>query len=178
MSRELLKQAAEALAMADRTVTTWESAPQYVDLITAIRAHLDAPEQELTTLRAKVEELTQERDILKESAENWRDNLADRDEQLAAMTEERDKVFAELCASQAMVEELTQAVGLATTIKGDMLIRPDDPIGMMQEVCTYVSDVSEQLAAKQKEADAALCEKWGYTTNGNDCAALIRSQKP
>jgi hypothetical protein len=41
MSRELLLRAVEALTEADRTVTTWESAPQYVDLVKEIRTHLD-----------------------------------------------------------------------------------------------------------------------------------------
>jgi len=36
-----LKQALEALVQADRTVTSEDSPPQYVDIVAAIRAHLD-----------------------------------------------------------------------------------------------------------------------------------------
>ncbi len=46
MSRKILQQALEALVQADRTVTSEDSPPQYVDIVAAIRAHLATPEQD------------------------------------------------------------------------------------------------------------------------------------
>jgi len=52
---------------------------------------------------------------------------------------------AELAVLRAESEKLWMAIGLASTIKGDMLIRVDDPIGMMQEVVAYVYAKDERM---------------------------------
>lgn len=56
----------------------------------------------------------------------------------------------------AEIERLLMAVGLATTIKGDMVMRADDPLGMMQEVCQYVAT----LTTERGEARELLRELW------------------
>lgn len=75
---------------------------------------------------ASIDEMHYEREAL-----NALDNLG---EQIATLTAERDEARRE-------VEQLRMAVGCATTIKGDMVMRADDPIGMMQEVCSYVAAI-------------------------------------
>ncbi|MBU6223153.1 MAG: hypothetical protein KGR24_10465 [Planctomycetes bacterium] len=49
--------------------------------------------------------------------------------------------------AQAEVEKLRQAVGLATTAVGDMVIDVENPIGMMQRVVAEVEKMRMQLAA-------------------------------
>lgn len=61
----------------------------------------------------------------------------------------RDDVAAAVDREMALREQVstvTQAVGLATTIKGDMEIDVTDPIGMMQHVVAYVESLRQQLA--------------------------------
>lgn len=48
------------------------------------------------------------------------------------------------------LETMTQAVGLATTIKSDMAIDVRDPIGMMQQVCTYAKSLRQQLETTRR----------------------------
>jgi hypothetical protein len=59
--------------------------------------------------------------------------------------------IAALAATDAKLSEFTQAIGLMTTIKGSMVMRPDDPIGMAQEVAAYVA-----LLEKVAEAGRAI----------------------
>lgn len=52
--------------------------------------------------------------------------------------------------------ELRKAIGLATTIKGSMEIRSDDPVGMMQEVCEEVARLNEEIEFLQKERSGVI----------------------
>lgn len=52
----------------------------------------------------------------------------------------------------AEFQQLLMAVGCASTIKGSMVMRADDPLGMMQEVCSYV----KELRAERDEAIQSL----------------------
>ena len=45
-------------------------------------------------------------------------------------------------------EPMTQAVGMMATLKPTMIMRPDDPIGMMQEVIAYLKKRDELMKAK------------------------------
>ena len=54
---------------------------------------------------------------------------------------------------KAELAQLRMAVGLATTIKPDMEVRSDDPVGMMQEVEAHTCRLKAELEqAKQREA--------------------------
>ena len=61
--------------------------------------------------------------------------------------------------AEAELAKFTQAVGLATTIKGEMPIRPDDPIGMMHEVVEAASKLREERAKLRQHAEA-MAEHW------------------
>lgn len=53
--------------------------------------------------------------------------------------------------AEAALAVMTQAVGLATTIKGDMEIDVRNPIGMMQQVCTYVDGITVKVRREALE---------------------------
>ena len=57
-----------------------------------------------------------------------------------------DEQRAEIERLQDESEQLRMAVGLAATIKSDMEMRCDDPVGMMQEVHAYTAQLQAQLA--------------------------------
>jgi hypothetical protein len=57
---------------------------------------------------------------------------------------------AEIERLQAESAQLRMAVGLAATIKSDMEMRCDDPVGMMQEVHAYTAQLQAQLATANK----------------------------
>lgn len=63
-----------------------------------------------------------------------------------------DEAEKKVAERDAEIERLRMAVGCATTIKGDMVIRADDPLGMMQEVSAYVTT----LTAERDEARSEL----------------------
>ena len=54
------------------------------------------------------------------------------------------------------VEQLRQAVGLATTAKPSMVMRPDDPIGMMQEIVAQTAALLAEIEQLRTERDALL----------------------
>ena len=56
-----------------------------------------------------------------------------------AYTERAGKQDDSLYLDDAELSKFRQAIGLMTTIKGSMVMRPDDPIGMAQEVVEYVA---------------------------------------
>lgn len=82
-------------------------------------------------------------------AAEWAKECEGLEQTIATLTAERDEARKE-------VEQLRMAVGCATTIKGDMVMRADDPLGMMQEVCAYVKSL--RSCPEMGEVDAI--EDW------------------
>lgn len=68
--------------------------------------------------------------------------------------ERASELESQITTLAAEAEQLRMAIGCATTIKGDMVMRADDPLGMMQEVCQYVAT----LTAERDELERLL--KW------------------
>lgn len=73
-----------------------------------------------------------------------------------------------LAASEARVSAFTQAIGLMTTIKGSMVMRPDDPIGMAQEVAAYCAALEKAVEAAEiicdpEAAGRTMHESWMKT---------------
>jgi hypothetical protein len=73
-----------------------------------------------------------------------------------------DRVQAQRDELVAKNAALREAIGLMTTIKGDMVMRPDDPIGMAQEVAAYV------------EALKPLPARWGGFCHRSTCHAVTK----
>lgn len=65
---------------------------------------------------------------------------------------------AQLAAKDAELEQLRMAVGLLSTLKGDMEMRPDDPLGMAQEVEAYVNQLLAASRKREAAVAAALAE--------------------
>ena len=59
---------------------------------------------------------------------------------------------------QARIAELYQAIGLLTTLKGDMEIRGDDPLGMAQEVERYVTERIATFIDRLKNRNKRVAE--------------------
>lgn len=72
------------------------------------------------------------------------------------LTRQRDALREEAIDAKRKLAEMTQAVGLVTTIKGSMVMRPDDPIGMMQEVAAYVGELYDGVTVMKCEYAAAV----------------------
>jgi chromosome segregation ATPase len=51
---------------------------------------------------------------------------------------------------RAEVEQLRYGIGCMTTIKGDMVMRVDDPLGMAQEAVRYVEDIKQQNSSLEE----------------------------
>jgi len=68
---------------------------------------------------------------------------------VAMIENQRDAAIRERNEARAEVERLRQAVGLATTAVGDMVIDVENPIGMMQRVVAEVERLKAELAARQ-----------------------------
>lgn len=52
------------------------------------------------------------------------------------------------------IEQLRQAIGLATTLHPQMTMRPDDPIGMMKQLEAYVCNLEDALKQKSDNIQA------------------------
>lgn len=120
-----------------------------------------------------------------------------RDDMWVLTTEELNAADAELTSLRALLEELEnscaekdaelskfrQAIGLMTTIKGSMVMRPDDPIGMAQEVAAYVAALEkvEEYAEHRNDA-GCFCESLKHSdfscTCGLDAALTARKEGP
>lgn len=61
-----------------------------------------------------------------------------------------DKVFDTLNAAEARIAELSQAVGLITTLKPTMVMDVDHPLDMAKEVEAYVTARIAELEAAQR----------------------------
>ena len=59
------------------------------------------------------------------------------------------------------LSQMTQAVGLATTFKPALVMRVEDPIGMMQEVEAYLKEREEELLLLREGMERA----WGLIAN-------------
>jgi len=92
-----------------------------------------------------------------------REQLAGRTEQLEVSIQNnaliKNGLLKRAERAEAELAKFTQAVGLATTIKGEMPIRPDDPIGMMHEVVEAASKLREERAKLRQHAEA-MAEHW------------------
>ncbi len=75
-------------------------------------------------LQAKVEELTR--------------LLNDEKDIVACLRSARESESVE-------IEQLRMAIGLLTTLKGDMLIRPNKPMAMAEEIVQYVELLRKQI---------------------------------
>lgn len=74
------------------------------------------------------------------------------------MSKTFEQKYGELCDRlyEAERDELRLAVGLATTIKGDMVMDAEHPLAMMQEVTAFVKELRQQndeLAAFEEPRD-------------------------
>lgn len=67
-------------------------------------------------------------------AETANREVATMNTQLAQVREERDGVKAQMAALEADAAKLREAIGLLTTLKPTMVVRPDDLVGMVQEI--------------------------------------------
>lgn len=83
----------------------------------------------------------------------------------------------------AEIKRLRMAVGCATTIKGDMVMRADDPLGMMQEVCQYAATLTaERDDLKDWKEDVldqmrtTMDEECGKDEKHCTCVPLLRHQ--
>ncbi len=140
---------------------------------------LYAAANEITTLRAKVEELTQ--DVL------VRNNLMSQDhklvvslrEQLAAMMQERDKVFAELCAMTQERDELvkvfakgldSELVAAERRIRYEQLTASQAREQQLREALEFVRYNTGDNSYANMRATKALALP-------SDNSALIRSNK-
>lgn len=99
-------------------------------------------ESQIATLTAERDDLKSGNDFLRQEIEDWK--------------EANRRAEAERDEARKEVERLRMAVGCATTIKGDMVMRADDPLGMMQEVCAYVKSL--RSCPEMGEVDAI--EDW------------------
>lgn len=95
-------------------------------------------QQQIAALREQVATLTAERDVWVE-----RHNTLDtvKDEQL-------NKCLTAIDAERTEKSKWIQAVGLASTCAGGMLIDVEHPIEMMQTVCAKFADLQQQLDAE------------------------------
>jgi len=59
---------------------------------------------------------------------------------------------------EARLSNMTQAVGLATTLKPDMVIDVENPIGMMEEVVEYVGKENKRLTKQSERRLIGLCK--------------------
>lgn len=109
----------------------------------------ESVDSRVPSLVAQIATLTAERDELKSGNDFLRQEIEDWKEANRRAEAERDEARKE-------VERLRMAVGCATTIKGDMVMRADDPLGMMQEVCAYVKSL--RSCPEMGEVDAI--EDW------------------
>lgn len=76
-----------------------------------------------------------------------------RHEQLDKLRDFATDARQQLREARAEIERLQMAIGCATTIKGDMVMRADDPLGMMQEICSYVATITRERDEARKEVE-------------------------
>lgn len=139
--------------------------PMAEDLL-RLRAIRDAGDSEVSALAAElVNFISEQQDRIKvlihadELARKLRDIAIARGQQLRE--------------AQVEIERLRMAVGCATTIKGDMVMRGDDPLGMMQEVCSYVDTLTAERDEFEDLLDSIpapeLNEEWIKLTGEMEC---------
>ncbi|MFN8465461.1 MAG: hypothetical protein U0X20_07920 [Caldilineaceae bacterium] len=67
---------------------------------------------------------------------------------------EQDAARAQADADEeSLSSQYVQALGLLSTIKGDMLVNFNDPIGMAKEIEAYVSELRQQAGGTEAQLD-------------------------
>lgn len=152
--------------MSDNKIYMGDSGPSgsMQDLLSITRDQLAA--SEAAKKRAERED----------SVANVRKLASERDELRLKLTETCQEAAADALAVESLRgerDELRQAVGLATTIKGDMAMDAEHPVEMMQEVADYVDELRDELRAVLSRLECPPEEMCPDCAN-MDPAAILR----